>query len=77
MSLQFSTRYAEHPQDVKNYDTKRLRESFLISNLFEDDYISLTYSHYDRLIVGGAKPVLKPLALETFNALKSEYFLQS
>ena len=76
MSLLFNSRFAGHPLDVKTYDSKQLRDSFLIGNLFENDRISLTYSHYDRLIVGGVKPVTQSVVLETFTALKSEYFLQ-
>jgi 4-deoxy-L-threo-5-hexosulose-uronate ketol-isomerase len=76
MALNVSTRYAEHPRDVMNYDTARLRESFLIDKLFTDDNIEITYSLHDRLIVGGAKPVLKTLSLESFSQLKSATFLE-
>jgi hypothetical protein len=38
--------------------------------------IKMVYSHYDRLIVGGAVPVGIPLLLEAIDPLKSEYFLQ-
>ncbi|HRI79819.1 MAG TPA: 5-dehydro-4-deoxy-D-glucuronate isomerase [Cyclobacteriaceae bacterium] len=76
MNLLFNTRYAEHPLEVKKHDTKQLRDSFLISNLFIPDQVSLTYSHYDRLIVGGVKPVTQAVVLETFISLKSEFFLQ-
>lgn len=69
-------RYAAHPEDVKNYDTKRLRKEFLIEKIFVPDEFSLVYSMYDRLIVGGAMPVNTKLRLETTDELKSEYFLQ-
>ncbi|KGO94920.1 5-dehydro-4-deoxy-D-glucuronate isomerase [Flavobacterium subsaxonicum] len=68
-------RYAHHPDDAKRYTTKELREHFLIPNLFEDDTIKLTYTMYDRYIVGGVLPVNKPLKLETIDELKSEHFL--
>ena len=76
MNLLINTRFAEHPLAVKHHDSNQLRDSFLISNLFMPDQISLTYSHYDRLIVGGVKPVSKSVPLETFESLKAEYFLQ-
>ena len=68
-------RYAHHPDDVKRYTTSELREHFLIPNLFKKNEINLTYSMYDRFIVGGAFPVDKALRLETIDDLKSENFL--
>jgi 4-deoxy-L-threo-5-hexosulose-uronate ketol-isomerase len=68
-------RYASHPDDVKGYDTKRLREEFLIESLFVKDEISLVYSLYDRYIVGGAMPVGRELPLESADELKAVSFL--
>lgn len=68
-------RFAHHPEDVKKYTTQQLREHFLIPNLFQKDQIQLTYSMYDRFIVGGVLPVEKALKLETIDDLKSENFL--
>jgi 4-deoxy-L-threo-5-hexosulose-uronate ketol-isomerase len=68
-------RYAHHPEDVKRYTTKELRDHFLIPELFKDDEVNLTYSMYDRFIVGGAFPVTKAVKLETIDDLKSENFL--
>jgi 4-deoxy-L-threo-5-hexosulose-uronate ketol-isomerase len=56
-------RHAVHPEHVKTFDTQTLRNNFLIEKLFEDNQILLTYSHYDRLIVGGGCP-LAPLRLD-------------
>ncbi|MDI6046214.1 5-dehydro-4-deoxy-D-glucuronate isomerase [Flavobacterium yafengii] len=71
----FSFRYASNPTDVKKYGTDELREQFLIENLFVENEIQLTYSMYDRYIVGGIMPVDKELKLETIPDLKSENFL--
>ena len=68
-------RYAHHPEDVKRYTTRELRDHFLIADLFIKDEIHATYSMYDRFIVGGAMPVEKTLKLETFDDLKAENFL--
>jgi 4-deoxy-L-threo-5-hexosulose-uronate ketol-isomerase len=68
-------RYASHPDDVKKYDTSKLRSEFLIENVFIPDEISLVYSLFDRYIVGGAMPVKKALKLESPDELKSEQFL--
>lgn len=71
----YEFRYASHPQDALSYGTDELRKHFLIETLFEENKIKLTYSMYDRYIVGGAMPVGKPLKLETIPYLKSENFL--
>ena len=76
MKTQYTTRYAASPQDVKSYDTTRLREEFLIDNLMQADKIELVYSHYDRFITGSAVPTVAPLKLEVIDALKADFFLE-
>lgn len=73
--IHFSFRYASNPSDVVGYDTQKIREQFLIENLFTPEDINLVYSMYDRYIVGGVMPVKEKLQLETIPYLKSEYFL--
>lgn len=68
-------RTASSPKDVKHYTTERLREEFLIQNLFVPNEIKLVYSHIDRIITGAAVP-LSPLALTAGEELRAEYFLQ-
>ena len=75
MKTNYELRYAAHPKDAKNYDTARLREDFLIQNLFVDNEVNMVYSMYDRLIVGGAKPVGETLVLEAIDPLKATHFL--
>ena len=72
--VNYTVQTACHPQDVKHYDTERLRESFLMEKVMAKDEINLTYTLYDRLIYGGAMPVNKTLKLETFHELKAEHF---
>ncbi len=69
-------RTACSPRDEKYYDTKRLREEFLIDDLFKTDDIKLVYSHIDRIITGSAVPVNKELKLTAGDELRAEYFLQ-
>ena len=73
--MQYEERYAAHPDDVKGYDTERLRKEHLIENLFVPDDIRLVYSGYDRLIVGGAMPQTRPLELTPIDPLKAPFFL--
>ncbi len=71
----YDLRYAAHPSDVKNYDTKKLRENFLVKGLMKADEVNMTYSMYDRMIVGGAVPVKEMLELESIEPLKAPFFL--
>lgn len=68
-------RNAAHPQDVKNYDTDRLRNDFLIQSLFQENIVKTVYSHIDRIIVGGVVPT-KTITLEAGTEIRAEYFLQ-
>ena len=76
--MNYKVQTACHPQDVKHYDTKRLRSSFAMEKVMAADEINLTYTLYDRLIYGGVMPVNKVLKLETFRELGPEitYFLE-
>lgn len=69
-------RTASSPRDVKHYTTERLREEFLIQDVFVKDEIKLVYSHIDRIITGSATPVQKKLELTAGEELRAEYFLQ-
>ncbi len=69
-------RTAVSPRDVKHYTTDRLREEFLIQNLFIKDEIKLVYSHIDRIITGAATPAKEELKLTTGQELRAAYFLE-
>ena len=69
-------RDAANAKDVKFYTTDRLREEFHIGNLFSEDDIKMVYSHIDRIIVIGMKPVNKTLTLEAGKELAANYFLE-
>ncbi|MBP3819198.1 MAG: 5-dehydro-4-deoxy-D-glucuronate isomerase [Butyrivibrio sp.] len=69
-------RTASSPRDEKYYDTQRLREEYLIDDLFQPDVIKLVYSHIDRIITGSAVPVKEELKLTAGDELRAEYFLQ-
>lgn len=68
-------RNASNPKDVKNYDTNRLREEFLIQELFVPNNIKMIYSHVDRIIVGAACPV-EVLELTASKEIGAAYFLE-
>jgi len=76
MKTVIEERWGTHPNDVKKYDTAQLRKEFLIEKLFEADSVLMTYTHNDRLIIGGALPVKEALKLETVDLIRSEYFCE-
>ena len=74
MKTNYEVRYAAHPEDAKNYDTKRIRRDFLIEKVFAADEVNMVYSMYDRMVVGGAMPVNEALKLEAIDPLKAPFF---
>ncbi len=76
MKTNCEVRNPSHPDDVKHYDTDKLREQFLVSNLFVKDEVNMVYSMFDRVIAGGALPISGDLELGVPDILRSEFFLQ-
>jgi 4-deoxy-L-threo-5-hexosulose-uronate ketol-isomerase len=76
MKIGIEERWGTHPDDVKKYDTTQLRKEFLVEKLFEPDAVLMTYTHNDRLIIGGAFPVNETLPLETVDLIRSKYFCE-
>ncbi|WP_163468701.1 5-dehydro-4-deoxy-D-glucuronate isomerase [Fusobacterium sp. IOR10] len=69
-------RYASSNKDAKKYDTNRLREEYLIQELFKPNKLKLVYSHFDRIIVGGVCPTTETLKLIGSKELGSDFFLE-
>src|SRR5690606_16851546 len=69
--------YGAGPADIKGYDTGRLRDEFLVEDLFRPDAASFTYTHVDRLILGGAMPVTKPLVFGSGEEIGTPYLLSA
>lgn len=74
--MKLDVRYANHPEDSKKYTTEELRNHYFIETIFAADEINLTYSHVDRIIAGGAKPINKTLTLEAGKEMGVTYFLE-
>jgi len=70
------TRFQNSPKETKAMDTQELRKNFLMDDLIIDGEVKLVYSHYDRVIIGGVKPLAKVLTLETHAELRADYFLE-
>lgn len=69
-------RFEHSPGEVKGMNTEELRHAFLTDRLMQEDAVRLVYTHYDRVILGGAQPVRQRLLLETPAELKADFFLQ-
>jgi len=74
--MKLDIRYGHHPDDVKGYDTTQLRDHFLKPDVFVPGEISLTYTHVDRVVFGGAMPLDKPLALVGGKDFGTDVFLE-
>jgi 4-deoxy-L-threo-5-hexosulose-uronate ketol-isomerase len=71
-------RQSIHSEHAKTLDTEGLRREFLVDTIFKDDDLTMTYSHIDRIIFGGIKPVEQTLALpaDVGKQLGVSYFLE-
>ncbi|MER9292287.1 5-dehydro-4-deoxy-D-glucuronate isomerase [Mesorhizobium sp. M0510] len=71
----YTSRFAIDPVAAAAMGTDELRHNFHIEDLFQPGRISLTYTHYDRMIVGGAVPTGSPLQLEAIKPTGTKNFL--
>jgi len=69
-------RYATNPAQIPGLDTAGLREQFLVPELFVPGEVTVVYTHHDRVVLGGAVPAGKPLALTGYPEIRSDYFLE-
>lgn len=68
-------RHASDADAVRGFDTHELRRRFLVQRLFRAGEVALTYSHVDRMVIGGAMPVADALALQALKPIGSPRFL--
>jgi len=60
--------HATHPDSISGATNQMLRDRYLMSGLFVADAVVLNYSHNERMVVGGAMPIAKGVALPTQTA---------
>ena len=63
-------------REAQGFNTQQLRENFLIETIFQNNEITMCYTHYDRVLLGGAMPINTAIPLPTYDNLKSDYFLE-
>jgi len=71
----YTSRNAIDPIYAAGMDTTELRENFLVEDLFVPGKINLTYTFYDRMVVGGATPAGEALALQAVKSMGTKSFL--
>jgi 4-deoxy-L-threo-5-hexosulose-uronate ketol-isomerase len=70
-----TSRFAIDPLAAAAMPTGELRRHFHIADLFQPGRINLTYTHYDRMIVGGAMPSAGALELSAIKPTGTKNFL--
>lgn len=69
-------RYSTGPSAARGYGTAQLREHYLVEDVFVRGELRLTYSHEDRVVLGGAVPGPEPLPLTADDVLRTDYFCE-
>ena len=69
-------RFQNSPKETSQMGTQELRKTFLCEQLVKTDAIEYVYSHYERLIMAGVRPVDKIVALINNAELRADYFLE-
>jgi 4-deoxy-L-threo-5-hexosulose-uronate ketol-isomerase len=68
------TRHPTHPAEFGGLDSAALRERFIVDDLFANGEVRLTYSHHDRIVIGGAVPAGQSLTLPVPDQLRAQHF---
>ena len=69
-------RYATNPAQIPGMNTKQLRAQYLVPELFVPGKVTVTYTHHDRIVLGGAVPAGSDLELTGYPEIRSDYFLE-
>lgn len=69
-------RFQRSAEEMSEMNTQQQRDNFLIQNLMVPGSLKLTYTHYDRMIVGGVVPAATAVTLSNEDELKANFFLE-
>lgn len=69
-------RHATNPSQIPGWTADDLRDQYLISDIFVPGEIRLTYTHHDRIVLGGIMPGGQVVKLPGYPEIRSEYFLE-
>ncbi|NRB20403.1 MAG: 5-dehydro-4-deoxy-D-glucuronate isomerase [Rhodobacteraceae bacterium] len=73
--MSITVRQVSSPAETKTFDTAQLRANYLITDIFSPGDVTMTYSHLDRTVIGGAMPTTEPLMLRSCKQIGSPNFL--
>lgn len=63
--------YAHGPESMIGASNQQLRDRYLVDGVFAGDEVRLTYTHTERLVIGGVAPVKKAVTLPAQSEPKS------
>jgi len=63
MSIYRRIHYATSPDSMQGATNEQLRSRYLLDELFVSGAVTLHYTHFERMVVGGAWPAAGPLTL--------------
>lgn len=69
-------RFQNSPKETAQMNTQALRDNFLVTDIMIPNKLRLVYSHFDRVIIGGAMPTEGSIVLNNPTELKANYFLE-
>lgn len=67
--------YGAGPEKISGMSTEELRSTFLIEKIFAEDAVRLIYTHVDRMILGGCRPVTKSVEFGEGAPIGTPYLL--
>jgi len=76
LTFKMTYNYAHSSEDIKHWDTEKLRKEFLVEKIFSTGDINLTYTYNDRMIFGGVTPLTKELEINLSSEIGVNYFLE-
>ncbi len=74
--VKLNYRFSAGLDNYGKLSTDELRSSYLVDGLFVPGVTNLQATDLDRAIVGGIVPMADPIALETVEALRSDFFFE-
>ncbi|WP_447928838.1 5-dehydro-4-deoxy-D-glucuronate isomerase [Vreelandella sp. EE27] len=75
--MSMMTKYGAGPNQLDAMNTAALRDTFMVEGLFTPDQINFTYTHLDRMIVGGAVPLHSPLSFGDGSDVGTPFFFDA
>ena len=72
--MAFAVRPATSPEELESLSSARMRERFVLDDLFARGEVRLALSHHDRIVVGGVVPGSQTVELPTPDELRAEHF---